>query len=86
MATISSLSPQSSIYSIISSLTLLARQPITRLESKRTNLQTMNSVYSDLKSKLSALRSAADDIADEHQRRSAQEESKPAVAALGAGA
>ena len=64
MATISSLSGQSSIYSIINSLTTIARQPIITLETKRTRLDTLNAAYADLKTKLSALNSVAEGMID----------------------
>ncbi len=60
MAYVPSLSGQSSIYTIISSLTTLARQPVIKLENKRSDLEALNGLYTDLKNKLSALRSAVD--------------------------
>ena len=64
MTQITSLSNLSSIYTSISNLMLLERRPITRLEGKRGDLQTLNAVYSDLKSKLVTLRSIAQDLAE----------------------
>ena len=64
MSTITGLSSQSSIYSIISGLTNIARQPIIRLESKKSNLNVANAIYTDLKTKLSSLHSAVEDLAD----------------------
>jgi len=64
MDTLSSLSPQSNIYSLISSLSTIARQPITRLESRKSDLNVLSSIYSDVKTKLSALNSAAESMTD----------------------
>ncbi len=64
MAQITSLSSQSSIYGVVTSLMILERRPITRLEIKRGDLQTLKAIYGDLRSKLIALRSAAEDLAD----------------------
>jgi len=61
---ITSLSSQSSIYSIISNLLTLERRPITELEAARGDLQTLDAVYGDLKSTLVTLRAAAQELAD----------------------
>lgn len=63
-SSVSGLSTQSNLYSMIQQLMSLERQPIYRLESKKTDLQTLSSIYSDLKTNLKALRSAAEDISD----------------------
>jgi flagellar hook-associated protein 2 len=61
---LTSLSSQSSIYSLVSNLMLLERQPVAKIESRKTDLQTLNGIYSDLKAKLSSLRSAAESMQD----------------------
>jgi len=61
---LTSLNSQSSIYSVVANLMALERRPITRLETTRGDLQTLRGVYADLKTKLTALRSASEDLAD----------------------
>lgn len=64
MATVSSLSSGSSLYDLISQLMMIERQPIYRLEAKKDDLETLNGIYTDVKTKLDALQSVTDDITD----------------------
>jgi len=64
LAQITSLSSQSSIYSLVSNILALERQPITTLESKRADLRTLDAVFGDLRSTLLSLRSAAQGLAE----------------------
>jgi flagellar hook-associated protein 2 len=61
---LTSLSSQSSIYSLISNLMLIERQPVLKIENRKADLQSLSGIYSDIKGKLSALRSAADSMTD----------------------
>lgn len=64
MATISSTSSQSSIESLIQQYMAVERQPITKLNTKKASLNTTSAIYNDLKTKLNALKSAAEALAD----------------------
>jgi len=64
MATITGLSGQSSIYELVSQMSQLYRFPITRMESAKSDLSMLDTIYTDLKSKLKTLNDTAEDLAD----------------------
>ena len=65
MASISSISSSSSsIESLVQQYMAVERQPITTLNTKKASLNTTSAVYNDLKTKLTALKSAAASLAD----------------------
>lgn len=64
MATVSSLSSQSSIYSLVSQLMQIERQPITKLQTQKANFNTRNAIFTDLRTKLNALRSVTTSLTD----------------------
>ena len=64
MATITGLSGQSSIYELVSQMSQLYRFPIVRMESAKSGLSMLDTIYTDLKSKLKTLNDTAEDLAD----------------------
>ena len=64
MADVTSLSSNSQLYSLIAQLMTIERQPIYKLEAKKDDLETLTGIYTDVKTKLTALRSVAEDIID----------------------
>lgn len=61
---VSSLSGQSSIYSLVSNLMMLERQPLLKIENRKTDLMALAGVYTDVKVKLAKLRASADAMSD----------------------
>jgi len=64
MATLTGLNSQSSIYSLISQMHQIYMQPVRRVQARQDDLETLKGVYTDVKTKLTALRSVATDLAD----------------------
>ena len=61
---VSSLNSQSSIYSIVSGLMSLERQPVLKLQVRKGEMQTLDAIYTDLKGTLTALRTATTGLTD----------------------
>ncbi|MCD6115946.1 flagellar filament capping protein FliD [bacterium] len=61
---LNSATEQSSIEQLVQQYMAIERQPIVRLEGKKSLLNIQKGVFSDTKSKLQALYDAADDLAD----------------------
>ena len=64
MASVTSLGSNSSLSSLIAQLMTIERQPIYKLETKKGDLETLTGIYTDVKTKLTALRSVTQDIID----------------------
>ena len=64
MATLTGLSSQSSLYSLVSQMSQIYQQPVLKLEQQRDNYEVLNGVLTDVKTKLSDLRTMAEELAD----------------------
>ncbi|MBI5711823.1 MAG: flagellar filament capping protein FliD [Chloroflexi bacterium] len=62
MATNSISSVSTYFTSLINDLMAVERQPLTRLQTRKTDLESKNSIFTDLGSKFSALQSVVDDL------------------------
>ena len=54
----------SSIEQLVQQYMMLERQPVTRLQTQKSGLNSMKNIFSDIKTKLTALYDAAEDLAD----------------------